>query len=102
MSGSWSLGDNGTWQVICLASIGVMYFYTTARWPSENAKEVVERWRTAKCQLNTAECSGNMLEKRKQLHIQIYRNQSVFVCVLFFCFFFVCHVLRYPHGKVWS
>lgn len=85
MSGSWSLGDNGTWQVICLVSIGVMYFYTTARWPSENAKEAVERWRTAKCLLNTAECSKNMLEKMTQLHIQIYRNQSV--CVFWFFFF---------------
>lgn len=45
MSGSWSLGENGTWQVIRLASIGVIYLYTMARGPSENAKEVVERWR---------------------------------------------------------
>lgn len=37
MSGSRSLGDHGTWQVICLASIGVIYLYTMARWPAENA-----------------------------------------------------------------
>ncbi len=44
MSGSGSLGDHGTWQVICLASIGVIYLYTVARWPAENAEEGVERW----------------------------------------------------------
>lgn len=38
MSGSRSLGDHGTWQVICLARIGVIYLYTTAWWPAENAE----------------------------------------------------------------
>lgn len=45
MSGRGSLGENGTWQVIRPASMGVIYLYTLARAPSENAKEVAERWR---------------------------------------------------------
>lgn len=45
MSGSRSLGDNETWQVICLAGIGVMYLYTMARWLVRSAEEVVEGWR---------------------------------------------------------
>lgn len=37
MSGSGSLGIHGTWQVICLAGIDVIYLYTTAKGPAENA-----------------------------------------------------------------
>lgn len=43
MSDSSSLGDHGTWQVICLPSIAVIYLYTTARWPAENVEG--GRWR---------------------------------------------------------
>lgn len=45
MSGSRSLGNHAAWQVICLASVGVIYLDTTARWLAENAAEAVERWR---------------------------------------------------------
>lgn len=37
MSGSGSPGDHGTWQVICLASIGVIYLYTAAMRPGVEA-----------------------------------------------------------------
>lgn len=55
MSGRWPLGENGTWQVIRLAGMGVIYLYTMARRPSENATEVEAERRL----FSRLECIGN-------------------------------------------
>lgn len=54
MSGSGSLEDHGTWQVICLASIGVIYLL-----PTENAQGGCAEVDGARRLFSRLECNRN-------------------------------------------